>query len=203
MRIAIFASGGGSNFQAIADACRTGEIQASVVLCVASSASSGVCHRARSLDIPVYVVESIDDLETEELAAILARHQVDLIALAGFMKKIPASLVRAFKNRMLNIHPALLPAFGGKGMYGVHVHEAVIAQGVPSSGATVHIVDEEYDTGPIVLQESIAVLDSDTPATLALRVLEVEHRLYPRAIDLFARKMIQINGREVIIQPIS
>ncbi len=201
MRIAIFASGRGSNFQAIADACRTGEIPASVVLCVASSASSGVCHRARTLDIPVYVVESIDDLECEELPAVLARHQVDLIALAGFMKKIPASLVRAFKNRMLNIHPALLPAFGGKGMYGIRVHEAVIAQGVPSSGATVHIVDEEYDTGPIVLQESITVLDTDTPASLALRVLEVEHRLYARAIDLFARKMIQINGREVIIQP--
>lgn len=201
MRIAIFASGGGSNFQAIADACRSGAIPASVVLCVSSRANSGVCHRARTLDIPVFVVEGTSDLETEELQAVLARHQVDLIALAGFMKKIPASLVRAFKNRMLNIHPALLPAFGGKGMYGNRVHEAVIAQGVSSSGATVHIVDEEYDTGPIVLQESITVLGTDTPASLAMRVLEVEHRLYPRAIDLFARKMIQISGRDVVIQP--
>jgi len=201
MRIAIFASGGGSNFQAIADACRTGEVPASVVLCVSSSANSGVCHRARTLDIPVFIVEGISDLETDELQAVLARHQVDFIALAGFMRKIPTSLVRAFENRMLNIHPALLPAFGGKGMYGNRVHEAVIAQGVSSSGATVHIVDEEYDAGPIVLQESITVLRTDTPASLAMRVLEVEHRLYPKAIDLFARKMIQISDREVIIQP--
>ncbi len=201
MRIAIFASGGGSNFQAIADACRAGEIPASVVLCVASSAGAGVCDRAQTMNIPVFVVKGISDPETEELQAVLARHQVDFIALAGFMRKIPGSLVRAFENRMLNIHPALLPAFGGTGMYGSRVHEAVIAEGVSSSGATVHIVDEEYDTGPIVLQESITVLGTDTPASLAMRVLEVEHRLYPKAIDLFARKLIQIRGREVIIQP--
>jgi phosphoribosylglycinamide formyltransferase-1 len=153
------------------------------------------------MNIPVFVVKGISDPETEELQAVLARHQVDFIALAGFMRKIPGSLVRAFENRMLNIHPALLPAFGGTGMYGSRVHEAVIAEGVSSSGATVHIVDEEYDTGPIVLQESITVLGTDTPASLAMRVLEVEHRLYPKAIDLFARKLIQIRGREVIIQP--
>nr|WP_243665078.1 phosphoribosylglycinamide formyltransferase [Rhodothermus marinus] len=117
---------------------------------------------------------------------VLRAHDVELVALAGYLKKIPDNVVAAYRNRILNIHPSLLPAFGGPGMYGRRVHEAVLNYGVRWTGATVHLVDEEYDHGPIVLQEPVPVLPDDTPETLAARVLEVEHRLYPEALRLFA-----------------
>jgi phosphoribosylglycinamide formyltransferase-1 len=115
------------------------------------------------------------------------------------MKKLDASVVRRYKDRIVNIHPALLPAFGGAGMYGMHVHEAVVASGAHESGATVHLVDEEYDRGPIVLQERVTVAADDTPATLAAKVLAVEHELYPRAIRLFAEGRVNVTGRQVTI----
>jgi phosphoribosylglycinamide formyltransferase-1 len=115
------------------------------------------------------------------------------------MKKVDPCIIRRFRNRIVNIHPALLPAFGGSGMYGMHVHEAVIAQKAPTSGATVHIVDEEYDRGPIVLQKSIPVAGDETPETLAAKVQRIEHELYPEAIRLFAEGKIYIDGRHVTI----
>jgi len=128
---------------------------------------------------------------------VLYRHQIDFIALAGYLKKLPAAIVREFRNRIVNIHPALLPSFGGKGMYGIHVHEAVLKAGVKVTGVTVHLVDEEYDHGPIVLQRAVEVHDDDTPETLAQRVLQVEHELYPEALQLFAEGRIRVDHGRV------
>ena len=122
---------------------------------------------------------------------------VNFVALAGYLRKIPAAVVAHYKNRMLNIHPALLPAFGGKGYYGRRVHEAVIEHGVQWSGATVHLVDEQYDTGPIVVQRPVRVEPDDTPETLAARILKVEHEIYPEAIGLFAEGRVRIEGRRI------
>ena len=204
MRLAIFASGGGSNFQAILDATRRGTLCADVVLCVTNSDRAGVIERATKHSIPVLRISPNDYLDADDYSADLLSgldaSGVDFIALAGYMKMIPAEIVERFRGRIVNIHPALLPAFGGKGMYGMRVHEAVIASGEETSGASVHVVDEEYDTGPIVLQYSVPVLPDDTPGSLAARVLEVEHRLYPDALALFAEERIVLEGSVVRIK---
>lgn len=196
-RIAVFASGGGSNFQAITDVCADGSIPARVALCVTTRPDAGVVERARTVAVPVHVLTG--DESADDLIDLLRQHGVDLVALAGYMRKIPAPVVAAFRNRMLNIHPALLPAFGGKGLYGMRVHRAVLEYGVRWTGATVHFVDEEYDTGPIVLQDVVPVEPDDTPESLAARVLEIEHRIYPRAIRLFAEGRLRVEGRRVQI----
>lgn len=205
LRVAVFASGGGSNFQAILDAIARGELRCAVRLCVSNKPAAGALERARKAGVPTAVLDPAafadEDTYAAALLETLARHEVDLVVLAGYMKKIPSAVVRTFHGRMLNIHPALLPAFGGKGMYGRRVHEAVLAHGVRWTGATVHLVDEEYDTGPIVLQEPVPVLPGDTPETLAARVLEAEHRIYPEAVRLFAEDRIAVDGRIVRIQP--
>jgi len=122
---------------------------------------------------------------------------VDVIALAGYMKKLPPEVVKRYHNRILNIHPALLPAFGGQGMYGSHVHQAVIESGVKITGVTVHLVSEEYDDGPIVVQEPVMVLDTDTPESIAARVLVAEHATYWRAVKAVAEGTISVDGRRV------
>jgi phosphoribosylglycinamide formyltransferase-1 len=188
MRIAVFASGGGSNFQAIVDAQKSGQSDIDVTLCVTNNRDAGVLARAKSEGIETLVISSASfgdsgGFSTALLQELTSRN-IELIALAGYMKKIPSALVRAFPDRILNIHPSLLPAFGGKGMYGHRVHEAVINSGAKSTGATVHVVDNEYDTGRIVLQREVPVLPEDTPEVLAARVLSVEHELYPDAINL-------------------
>lgn len=203
MRLAVFASGGGSNFQSIVEATNSGLLSAEVVLCVSNRSDAGVLTRAEAEGIESLILDpsDFDDKELYETVLLeqLASRDVDFIALAGYMKMIPAGVVRAFSGRMLNIHPALLPAYGGPGMYGKRVHGAVLAAGESISGATVHLVDEEYDTGPIVLQESVPVLPTDTPETLAARVLLVEHELFPKALALFAEQQITVDGRTVTI----
>ncbi len=205
MRLAVFASGGGSNFQAILDAVENGSLPITVALCVSNTAKAGALARAEHHNVPTVVLDPrAFDTEPAYVAAlmkVLNDHQVNFIALAGYLRKIPAAVVSAFRGRMVNIHPALLPAFGGKGLYGRRVHEAVLAYGVRWSGVTVHLVDEEYDTGPIVLQEPVPVLGTDTPETLAARVLQTEHQLYPRALRLFAEGHLTIEGRLVRIDP--
>ncbi len=205
LRLAIFASGRGSNFQAILIAIAAHRLRAQVALCVSNRPEAGALQIARAAQIPVAVIEekhfaNASDYEAA-LAEQLAKHEVNFIALTGFMRKIPAGIVQQFRYRIVNIHPALLPSFGGKGMYGHRVHEAVLEYGCKVSGATVHLVDEEYDTGAPILQRSVPVLDDDTPETLAARVLEVEHRIYPEALQLFAEERIRIEGRSVHILP--
>jgi phosphoribosylglycinamide formyltransferase-1 len=205
LRIAVFASGKGSNAQAILHAVSQGYIpHADVVLVLSDRTQAGALDIARSCLIPAVHCSRLqyeDDMKfVEALAAILHTYKVNFIALAGYLKKIPSAIINEYRNRIVNIHPALLPAFGGPGMFGMHVHEAVIASGARMSGATVHIVDEEYDKGPIVLQSSVEVHPGDTPEALAARVLEIEHQLYPEALKLFAEGRVRIEGRQVHIQ---
>lgn len=205
MRLAVFASGGGTNFQAMLDAIDRDDLPADAALCVSDRADAGALDRARRHDVPTLVLDpNAFDTEaayTEALLAALDAHGVTFVALAGYLRMIPAPVVEQFRDRMANIHPALLPAFGGKGMYGMRVHRAVVEHGVRWSGATVHLVDETYDTGPIVLQEPVPVYPDDTPEDLAQRVLAVEHRLYPEALRLFAEDRIRREGRTIFIEP--
>jgi len=203
LRLAAFASGGGSNVQAILDAIADDSLRAEVVLVVTDRPGIGVLDRAEKQGIPSVVLRPADFGGSKEfgqaLLEALDAHSVDFVVLAGYLKHVPPAVVRAFRHRMLNIHPSLLPAFGGPGFYGRRVHEAALDYGVRWSGATVHLVDEEYDTGPIVLQDIVPVRPDDTPETLAARVLAVEHRLYPEALRLFADGRVRIDGRRVYI----
>jgi phosphoribosylglycinamide formyltransferase-1 len=164
---------------------------------VADRDGIGALERARRAGVPTRIVptrgRSQADVAAETLAA-LEEHGVQVLFLAGYVKLLPSEVVARFRRRILNIHPALLPGFGGKGMWGHHVHEAVLASGVRLSGPTVHLVDEEYDRGSIVAQWPVPVLPGDTPETLAARVLRVEHRLYPLAADHVCRALAE--GRE-------
>jgi len=204
MNIAVFASGRGSNFQAILNAIDEGRLPARVTLLVSNNSDAGALDLARSQNIPAFHLSpkqfASEEAYVQQLLALLQQHNIELIALAGYLKKVPSVVIERYRNRILNIHPALLPSFGGPGMYGHHVHEAVIAAGVKVAGATVHLVDEEYDRGPIVHQKTINVLSDDTAETLALKVLKIEHEIYPEVLAAFARSRVKIEGRKVWIQ---
>ncbi|MGB2869415.1 MAG: phosphoribosylglycinamide formyltransferase [Bacteroidota bacterium] len=201
MNIAVFASGRGSNFQAILNAIHQGYLPAHVTVLISNKSDAGASEIARAQNIPAVQISqtkfSSEDAFAQELLDLLRNHQVELIALAGYLKRVPSRVVRQYRNHIVNIHPALLPAFGGPGMYGHRVHEAVLESGAKVSGATVHIVDEEYDRGPIVMQQTVAISDDETPDSLATKVLTVEHEIYPRALKAFAEKRIHIEGRKV------
>lgn len=193
IRIAVFASGGGTNLQALLDRFNgAGHRFARVALVVSDREGAGALERAARAGVPGQVVRAAGR-EPEELARetleVLQAHDIDMVALAGYLRLVPAPVVQHYRNRMLNIHPALLPAFGGKGMYGRRVHEAVLAARCRITGPTVHLVDERYDTGPIVIQWPVPVLADDTPDTLAARVLRVEHAIYPPAVELIAEAL--------------
>jgi len=182
---AVFASGGGSNFQALLDHQGEGSTWR-IRLLICDRESAGALGRAESAGVPSTVILTKDrdaaDIASDTLAA-LDDHGIDVIFLAGYLKLIPAEVVRRFRRRILNIHPALLPSFGGRGMYGMSIHRAVFDAGVRITGPTVHYVDEEYDRGTIVAQWPVPVKPGDTPEDVAARVLAAEHRLYPRAVD--------------------
>ena len=203
MRLAVFASGGGTNVQAILDAIDAGDLSAEVVCCVSDTPDAGALDRADRRDVPTEVIPpaSFDAPAPfgHALLDTLDTYSVTFVALAGYMQKVPPNVVDEYRGRMTNIHPALLPAFGGQGMYGMHVHRAVLDYGVHWSGATVHLVDEEYDHGPVVLQEPVPVYADDTPDELADRVQNVEHRLYPEALRLFAENRVHRSGRTISI----
>ncbi len=183
-RVAVCVSGGGSNLQAILDRLE-GEAPARVVLVLSNRAEAGGLERARRAGVPAEVLS--DPADASEWITRLGRRDVDLLVLAGYLKLVPPGVVQKYAGRIINVHPALLPAFGGPGMYGRRVHEAVIASGAAESGPTVHLVDEVYDRGAILAQRRIPVLPGDTPATLAERVLAEEHRLLPDVILAAAR----------------
>lgn len=184
MRVAVLASGGGTNLQALLDACDA-RSAARVVLVVSDKPDAGALARARGADVEALHLANPADGAVLERA--LTERRVDLVALAGYLKLVPANVVAAFAGRMINIHPALLPAFGGLGMYGLKVHRAVLAAGATVSGASVHLVTPEYDRGPIVAQWPVPMKPGDTAESLAARVLEVEHQLLP-AVVLAAAK---------------
>jgi len=185
-RLAVLASGRGSNLQAIMDHFENvaRERVASVVLVASNRPDSPVLVRAATASIDIATFDSADD--GSELLNLLHKFRIDLVVLAGYLKRVQSKVISEYAGRIVNIHPALLPAFGGEGMYGARVHEAVIESGAKESGATGDLVDDEYDRGPIVAQWRIPVEPSDTATSLAARVLNVEHIVYPRAIEMIA-----------------
>jgi len=198
MRLGVLASGSGSNLQAILDGCAAGTIPARVGVVICNVPGARALQRAEAAGVPTLLLDhrksaSRDEYDREMVAA-LRKHGVDLVCLAGFMRLIGPTLLSAFHNKILNIHPSLLPAFPG-----MHAVRQALAAGVRVSGCTVHVVDEGTDTGPILIQAAVPVLDGDTEETLAARILAQEHRCYPRAIALLAQGRVQIDGRRVRI----
>ena len=179
MRIAVAISGRGSNLEALLRALEPGA-PAAVVLVLSDRADAAGLTRARERGIPAEVISQPED--GDEWLTLIRNAQADLVVLAGYVKLVPAPVIAAYRGRIINIHPALLPDFGGKGMYGSRVHQAVLASGVRETGATVHLVDEVYDRGAVLAQARVPVLPGDTPERLAERVLEVEHRLLPAVV---------------------
>ncbi len=205
IKIGVLASGTGTNLQAIIDACTRGEIPGRVVVVVSNNPKARALDRARLAGIPAVAMHhrAFPDRDTfdAKLVEILHSYEADLICLAGFMRILGPSFIRQFPERIMNIHPALLPAFGGLGMYGDRVHQTVLDSGVRFSGCTVHFANEAPDGGPIILQAVVPVLSTDTALTLAARIAPEEHRLYPEAIRLFAEGRLVIAGRRVRILP--
>ena len=200
--IVVFASGGGTNLQALMDAARDGRIDGKITLVVSSKADAGAVERAKQAGIPVEIASSKDFAPgnyDEHLAMLCRSAKADLVCLAGFMHKLGPKMLAGYKDRILNVHPALLPSFGGKGYYGMKVHEAVLEAGARVSGATVHFVDENYDRGPIVLQQPVPVLPGDTTETLAARVHAAEHAVYPAAAALFCAGRLRLEGAKVLV----
>jgi len=203
-RITVFASGRGSNFQTIFKKISDGYIPARVVLLITDNSSAGAIAFATEHNIPVSVVKP-SDFQTpeafgEELLRLMDLNKTEWVVLAGYLKKIPANVVDRYQNRIINIHPALLPSFGGKGMYGLRVHQAVFNAGVKVSGVTVHLVNNEYDAGPIVVQKAVNIKDCSSPEEIAAKVLQQEHLAFPEAIKLLIENEIGIEGQRVIIR---
>ncbi len=206
IRIAVLVSGHsrGSNMAAIIDACARGEIDGQVVLVIGTRAEAPALQRAANAGVATRVISPrnlTDEQYAHRLLKALHEAQVDLVCLAGYMRLLPVPVVQAYAGRIMNIHPALLPFFGGRGMYAEHVHKAVLESGMKVSGCTVHFVDENYDTGPIIVQRCVPVEDDDTWETLAARVLVQEHQAYVQAVKLFAEGRLRIEGRRVRILP--
>jgi phosphoribosylglycinamide formyltransferase-1 len=203
MNIAIFASGRGSNFQAILSAIDAGLLPACITVLISNRSDAGALDIARARRIQTSHLSKkmfpSEEALAEAMLNVLSQRRAELLVLAGYLEKIPLQVVRRYRNRIVNIHPALLPLFGGAGMYGHFVHEAVIASGMKVSGATVHLVDEEYDRGPIVMQKTVEIIQEDTPDSLAAKVLKIEHEIYPLALKAFAEGKIKIEGRKAWI----
>lgn len=194
-RLAVFISGSGTNLQSIMDRCADGTIPGEVVLVISNKTDAKGLLRAQKAGINTVVHRRKKfpdgNAADEHLLQLLVNHEIDIIALAGYLKMIPPAIIRRYRGRVLNIHPALLPKYGGKGMYGHYVHEAVLASGDTESGVTIHLVDEIYDHGKIVAQEKVPVLPGDTPDDLAARVLAVEHQLYPRVLKKMCEDIVK------------
>lgn len=202
IKIGVLASGSGTNLQAIMDACDGGGINGEVTVVISDNSDAYALERARKRRITAVVIppKGLRREEHERLVhEAISKGGVDLVVLAGYMRILTPWLIEKYRGRMMNIHPALLPSFGGEGMYGEHVHEAVINYGCKVSGCTVHFVSTEVDGGPIILQEAVPVLENDTPDTLANRIHPLEHKLYTKAIALFAAGKLRIEGRRVRI----
>lgn len=187
-RLGFLASSRGSNMQAIIDACKSGRLPARPVVIISNNGDSGALARAKAEGIPGFhlgssVYPDPDELE-RKIVATLQEYKVDIVILAGYMKKIGSRILAAYPGHILNIHPSLLPKHGGPGMYGIHVHESVISNGESESGVTIHVVDDKYDTGPILAQKKVPVAASDTADSLSRKVLAVEHELF---VDTLAR----------------
>lgn len=202
LRVAVLASGRGSNLQAVIDAIEAGQVHATIVAVISNKKDAAALERARKHGLPDLFVDPKpfvgrpDSREAydRELLEVLEKHNVELVLLAGYMKIVTAVLVNAYANRMMNIHPSLLPSFPG-----LEVQKKAIEWGCKLAGCTVHFVTEGVDEGPIILQAAVPILDGDTSDTLAARILLQEHRIYPRAVQLFSEGRLQVDGRRVRI----
>ena len=204
-KIAVFVSGGGSNFKAIYHQIIQGNILGKIVMVFSNNPNCGAIKFAEENSIPIFIINVArypnPHTRDEFLLETCLKAEIDLICLAGFMKMLPQNIVKQYEYKILNIHPGLLPEFGGKGFYGTRVHEAVINTGKRESGATVHFVDEIYDHGPIILQKKVEVMETDTPESLAARVLKLEHELFPEVVKAFCEnKIIMENNKPKILE---
>jgi phosphoribosylglycinamide formyltransferase 1 len=204
LKIAVFASGKGSNLESILNSIESGKIKNAKIVCVISNNSnSGALEIAKQKSIAAVHISQQQYLTDKEFNTALIKKLDELatnfIVLAGYMNMLSPTIIRKYKNRIINIHPALLPKFGGKGMYGIHVHEAVIASGDQVSGATVHFVDEEYDHGSTIMQETVNIDKNETAETLAARILKIEHKIYPEVVRLFSEGKIHNQDGKVVI----
>jgi phosphoribosylglycinamide formyltransferase 1 len=203
LRVAVLASGRGSNLQSVIDAIEAGTVQSKIVAVISNKKEAPALERARRQGLPAIFVDPKpyagrpDSREAydHELLDVLRQHDVELVLLAGYMKIVTTVLVEAFANRMMNIHPSLLPSFPG-----LDVQKKAIQWGCKLAGCTVHFVTEGVDEGPIILQAAVPIFDNDTPDTLSARILEQEHKIYPRAVQLFAEGRLRIEGRRVFIE---
>ncbi len=204
LRIAVMVSGGGTNMQTIIDEIKNKNINGSIEIVISSKDDAFALKRAENCGIENICIGKKDfsDLEmrTKKIMEVLDKRKIDFIILAGYMSIIDKKIIEKYHNRIINIHPSLIPSFCGRGYYGAKVHEAVLEYGVKITGATVHFVDEGTDTGPIILQEAVEVKPEDTVETLAAKVLKVEHKLLPKAVKLFCEGRLHIEERKVIIK---
>lgn len=202
LKICVLVSGGGTNLQAIIDACESGYVDGKVCHVISSSVKAYALERAKRHNIPSSVIRKKDyssaDAYTQAVIDSVAESGAELVIMAGFMSILGDQFVQAFPNRIMNIHPSLIPSFCGKGFYGLHVHEAALARGVKITGATVHFINEVCDGGPIIIQKAIEVLQDDTPESLQLRIMkECEQKILPEAVKLFAEGKLTVEGNIV------
>ena len=206
LKIAVCVSGGGTNLQAIMDAIDNGTItNAEISVVISNNRNAYALERAKNKNIPAICISPKDYVDratfNEDFLKQLDSYQVDLVVLAGFLVVIPQEMIAKYRNRIINIHPSLIPSFCGTGYYGLKVHEGVLSRGVKVTGATCHFVDEGTDTGPIILQKAVEVKDTDTPEVLQRRVMEqAEWIIMPKAIDLIANGRVKVVDNKVIIQ---
>lgn len=196
LKIGILASHGGSNMQAIINACKENQIYGVVSVVICNNSKAGAVEKAEKAGIPVFHLSKrnypVDSDLDEAISIVLKKYNVNIVALAGYMKKLGPIMLKEYKNRILNIHPALLPKHGGRGMYGINVHKSVITSGDKESGATVHLVNENYDEGGILSQVMVPVDENETPETLAAKVLAEEHRLYSITLEKISKDEIKL-----------
>lgn len=195
LKMAVFISGGGTNLQSLIDGCQNGTIDGQIRLVVSNRKNAYGLERARKASIKAEVIRN-----QEKLMQRLEEEQIDFIVLAGYLAILPESLTTRYANKIINIHPSLIPSFCGPGYYGLHVHEAALKRGVKVSGATVHFVNEEVDGGPIILQEAVAIDDLETAEQIQLRVLEIEHRILPKAVNLYCQGKLEVKEGRVKIK---
>ena len=195
--------GRGSNLRAINEAMNTGQLSAQIAVVIGSKSDAPVIAYAHEAGLPVALIDPKTCAEptayADALVSALRTARADTVVLAGYLRRVPSAVLSAFSHRVINLHPSLLPAFGGKGMYGLHVHQAVLDYGAKVSGCTVHFVDETYDTGPVILQRTVPVLDTDTPETLAARILPEEHAALVDALRLLGEGRLRVDGRQVFV----
>ena len=192
--IAVLVSGGGTNLQSIIDAVEAGKIKGQIKLVISNKEGAYGLERAKNHNI-----RAVFEKDEQAIIDIMKESQIDLVVLAGFLKILSPNFTKAFENRILTIHPSLIPSFCGKGYYGLRVHEAAVEYGVKVSGATIHFVDENADTGPIIRQETVEVLPEDSPQDLQQRVLKIEHRILSQVVADYCDDKIRVVGRKVFI----